>query len=132
MNIDLAAHQGRQLPAYGKAQTGAAVFARRERVGLAEGIEDMGLRLLRNADAGIDDFEAQQSVPADGPDPHDDFSGVRELDGVADEVDQHLAQAHGVATHGSGYVEFDGAGQFQAFRMGSAGEDLDGFFHGFA
>src|SRR5713101_8263916 len=60
VDTDLTAHQGGQLPANGKAETGAAVFACRERIGLAEGIEDMSLRLLGNADARIADLEAQQ------------------------------------------------------------------------
>ncbi len=132
MDTDLAAHQVGQLLAYGEAETGAAVLSGGERVGLAEGSEYMGLRLLGYANACIDDLKAQQTILADCPDPHDDFAGVRELDGVADKVDQDLPQTHGIAAHRAGYVEFDGACEFQAFRMGPSGEDLDSFFHGFA
>src|ERR1700757_347549 len=54
VDADLAAHQGGQLPANRETQTGAAVFARRERIGLAESIEYMSPRLLGYADARVD------------------------------------------------------------------------------
>ena len=41
---------------------------------------------------------SKPSSPAD-LDPHDDLAGVRELDGVADQVDQDLAQPHRIAAH---------------------------------
>ena len=121
----MTAHQRHQLTANGQSQSGAAVLARRERVGLAKGIEYLRLRLLRNADTGIGDLEAQ-SLVADGPDPHDDFSGIGEFDGIAHEVDQHLPQAGGIAAHRAGHVEIDRAGQFQTFRMSPRCENLDG------
>ena len=42
---------------------GAAVFARGEGVGLAEGVENVRLGFRRDADAGVDHLEAQQ-IPA--------------------------------------------------------------------
>src|SRR5579863_8151450 len=132
VDADFAAHQGGELRADGQSQTGAAIFSRRERVRLAEGIEYAALDFLGYADARVDDLESQQAIRAGCPYPHDNLAGVRELDGVADEIDEDLAQPHRIAPHGAGDVEIDGTGQFKPLRMSSAGKDLDGLFDGFA
>src|SRR5438128_2326414 len=105
------------------AGTGAAVLARRRRVLLLEGTEDFLLLIGRDADAGIAHFELQiadcrlQIGRKIGPfnlqsticnlqwsyrDDH--FSGIGELDGIADQVEQHLTEAAGVAHEGVGHV----------------------------
>ena len=89
----------------------------------------MGFR--RDADARIDHLEAQQAIVADHLDAHDDFTGIRELDGIAHQVDQYLPQAHGVAAHLGRYVESDIAGQFEPLGMGARRADLDGLLHCF-
>ena len=55
--LDFAAEKVRQLAADGKPQPGAAVFAAGAGVGLHERLENDLLVLLRNADAGVGDFE---------------------------------------------------------------------------
>src|SRR3984957_2736953 len=132
VDADFAAQQGGAWRADGQSQTGAAIFSRREGVRLAEGIEYAALDFLGYPDSRVDDLESQQAILAGCPHPHDNLAGVRELDGVADEIDEDLAQPHRIAPHGAGYVEIDGTGQLQPLRMGSAGEDLAGFFDGFA
>ena len=56
---DLAAHQLRQPLGDGKAEPGAAIFARGRGVGLLEGLEQPPDLLLGEADAGVADREAE-------------------------------------------------------------------------
>ena len=62
VHADLAAHQPDQLPADRQPQPGAAVLAGGGGIGLAERAEDLRLGLLRDADAGVGDLEAQLSL----------------------------------------------------------------------
>src|SRR5262249_30973142 len=100
VDADLAAHHMRELLGYGEAQTGAAVAARGRLVGLREGLEDPALRVGRHADAAVAHLNAQAhriTAALVRPDVDHHFAAVGELDGVADEVGQHLAQAAGIA-----------------------------------
>ena len=51
--------------------------------------------------------------------PHvdDHFAALGELDGVADQVDQHLAQAPGIADERVGHVRSNVAGQLEPFLV---------------
>ena len=55
------------------------------------------LRLRRNADAGVAHQEADFVRPDAGLDDQRDAAGRGELDGVAGEIEQHLAQPRRVA-----------------------------------
>ncbi len=94
-----AAHQLSQRPRDHKPQTRAAIVAGRRTVPLPEPLEQGGLRLHRNPDAGVFDFKADAPAPVlvlgDG-DTNLHPTGRRELHGVADEIEQSLAQAHGI------------------------------------
>ena len=57
----------------------------------------------------------------------DDFASLGELDGVADQVDQDLAQPAGVADQGVGDVGRDPAGQLESLGVGPQGQGLQGF-----
>ena len=102
LDADLAAHQLDQLLADGQAEAGAAVPARGGAVGLREALEDAACLLRRDADAGVGDRRSAgsarpRSVSRRAVDATHDLAALGELDGVADEVDQHLAQAAGIA-----------------------------------
>ncbi len=56
----------------------------------------------------------------------DDFAPLGELDRVADQVDQDLAQPAGVADQGVGHVGGDPAGQLQALGVRPQGQGLQG------
>jgi len=58
-----------------------------------------------------------------------DFSRFGELDGVADEVDEHLAQARGIAHQFGRHSRRDPAGQLQLFFMGPDGHNVPGLLH---
>jgi hypothetical protein len=97
---DLAVHQVRQPTADRQAQPAAAVLSGRQAVGLLEGFEQACLVGRRNADAGILDFTAQAQCVAGlfaERDAHRHRPGGRELDGVAGEIEQNLAEPQIVA-----------------------------------
>ena len=50
-------------------------------------------------------------------DAHRDFAMVRELDGIAHQIDQHLAQAQGVADQCCGYIKTNVKQQLQSFVL---------------
>ena len=71
-------------------------------IGLGEAVEYLALCLLGNTDARIDDLETNGHDVADGRDPrktHFDTTFFGELDGVADQIDQYLAQVLGIASN---------------------------------
>ena len=80
-------------------EAGAAIAAGDAFVGLFELAEDSRLRLRRDADAGVAHQEADFVRPDAGLDDQRHAAGRGELDRVAGEVEQHLAQPRGVADH---------------------------------
>ena len=101
---DRAAHHLDEPLADRKAQAGAAVSAGRRCVGLGEFRENLGELLGRHADAGIGHAHriAGNLAWRDSGDSQCHRPALGELAGVAEEVEQHLAQAHLVAAHGRG------------------------------
>ena len=116
-----------------KPKPGAAVFARGERVGLAEGVEDVGSALPRKC-------RCRCRSPRSAEDRLSPSSLTRTITSPAsvnlmalpDQIDQHLAQPHRIAAHLGRHVEVDVACQFQPLGVRACGADLDGLFHGFA
>ena len=117
--MDFAAEQAREFAADRKAKTGAAVFAAGAGVRLLECLEDQLLLLQGNADAGIGDLEgdhgrrgvehrmirAPTAECAGDLQPHFAFAG--ELEGVGEQVLQHLLQALGVGDDAACEVRID-------------------------
>ena len=98
---DLAAHHIHNAFADGKAQAGAAVEGGGARVLLRERLEDVGQEFLTHAHPRIVHHEPQGSaifVPAALLDGESHLAALRsELDGVAQHINQHLLELHGVA-----------------------------------
>src|SRR5207237_5539332 len=93
----LPAHERAQLAADREPEAGAAVTPRRRAVGLREALEDRGLAILADADPGVAHGEAEPDVRRArredlGLERH--AARLRELHGIADEVREHLPQAH--------------------------------------
>ncbi|MEE1939782.1 hypothetical protein V1L54_10255 [Streptomyces sp. TRM 70361] len=85
----------------GQTQARAPVGAAAARLGPPEAFEDAGQVLRGDAGSVVDDGQQDVVTPVD--DLHEDGGpGGGVLDGVADEVAQHLLQAVGVAHDGSG------------------------------
>ena len=98
-------HQGDQLAADRQAQPGAAEASGDAAVGLGEGREQAFQLLALDPHAAVGDreFKAHLLRAAGEPAHADPDAALRgELDGVADQVDQDLAQAQRVAEQAFG------------------------------
>ncbi len=103
LHRDLTAHQLDELPADRQAQSGAAEAPGGRTVGLGKRPEQLADLLRRHADPGVGDLDLQPQpvgLVADRREPHDDLAGLGELEGVADQVDQHLGQPQRIADQG--------------------------------
>src|SRR5689334_11743721 len=74
-----------------KAQAGAADFARTCNIDAVEALKDAGLVRPGNADSGVRDRESNL-ISVGGGGNHDLTSGRRVLDGVVEQVLQHLGE----------------------------------------
>src|SRR3954464_4213071 len=92
---DRAAVQLDDLARDREAKAGAALLARAGVVDLLELVEDPLLVLGRDAEAGVDDRQLVELAVAPALDL--DLAVVRELDGVAHQVQQYLAEAARIA-----------------------------------
>ena len=101
LDPDRAAHALDEGAGDGEAEAGAAELARGRFVGLGEALEQPADLLLGQADAGVGDGEAHPVGPGLPEAPHgqNDVPVLRELGGVADQVDQRLAQLQLVLMH---------------------------------
>ena len=102
---DRAVHQLHHVLGDSHAQTSAAVFVVAGGILLGEGVEHPGEKLLADANACIADDEFERGlVVKDGGLLHGQGHAARrfgKLDGVAQDVDQHLLELHDVADVGA-------------------------------
>jgi hypothetical protein len=136
---DAASHRFGQPLADGQAQAGAAVFACRRGVGLAEGLKQALDGVGRDADAGVAHREVQLepavavALPfVERPRVHgeSDFAPVfaprRELHRVAQEVDQDLAHPRDIADHPAGRLQLNQAAEFDSLLVGALRDEFEG------
>ena len=93
---DFPAHHLHQRFADGQPQSGAAVLARGGHVGLRERLEQLGALFARHAGAGVAHRKAQHGFLADALHQRGfqvNFAALGELDGVVDDVREHLTEA---------------------------------------
>ena len=101
LNRDPAPHQLGKLAADGQPQAGAAVLARHRGIDLRKHAKNGVELLARDANTRIAHRKLQRHAfgfARETAHRDHDFAGLRELDGIADEVEQYLLQAQGV-TH---------------------------------
>ena len=101
---DVAAHEFHNLLADGEAKTGAAESAGCRRVGLRECREERGNHVLVDADSRVLHLHTECEPAGCGllaVDGNEHVAALSELDGVACQVEQNLAQAARVADHAS-------------------------------
>ncbi len=102
VHVERTAHQPGELARDGQTEAGAALAVCDGAVGLYERREQRGLGFRRNADTGVGDPDDEVDrvggrFHAFGAEAHAAVFG--ELDGIGQEVGQHLAQAHTVHRH---------------------------------
>jgi hypothetical protein len=122
------AHQAHQRRRDGQAEAGAAEPPRRRSVRLAERLEDSLVFPGRDTDARVGDAELQPRAAFDAGDFADgdeDVAVFGELDGVGDEVGQHLLNPRRVADHAGRDLRADVALEREALLVRSEGERLE-------
>ena len=101
LHPQVGAHAAQQVLADGQAEARAA--GRRAGLRLRERVEDLGERLRLDADAGVADLERELPVPVRAM-PSRTSPSAGELDGVAEQVQQHLAHVAAVEHDPAGHV----------------------------
>ncbi len=107
-------HHPHQALRDGQTQAGAAVLARRRAVRLLEGPEDRLLFVRRDADARVAHLKMQNTFGLLHAHRYDHLTLGGELDAVADQVDEDLAQPSGIADQHLGHVLVAAETQAQA------------------
>ena len=126
LEADLAAHEMHQLAANCQPQARAAEAPARRSVALGERLEEPGLHGGRNADARVAHRHAKGCPPARGVHPadaHRHFARVGELDRVAHEVDDHLADAARIGLERRRQPGIEFAGEDQLFFARPPGQE---------
>ena len=117
----VATHQLSQPPGDDQPEPGAAMQPGGRIVDLVEGLEQLGLRLGRQARPAVDDFEADQVAGLAARHlmaTQVDAAALGELDSIAQVIEQRLAQAHGIAEQdGRQITEFVAQSQALAVRL---------------
>jgi len=120
-------HEPGQPGADGQPQAGAAEAPGNRAVGLGKGVENQGLLVRRNADAGVrhGEMETIRLLPVRGH-GNPDMAPVGKFDGIAHQIEEHLAQAPRIAPvlFPQGRVQV--RHQFQAPIFGPQGLKLQG------
>src|SRR5262245_664586 len=107
-----------------KPQTGSAISPRGRTIGLMECLKDSRLSFFRNPNSAIADSKTQQ-YPAIGFTfvgySYYHFALLGEFDGIAEQVDQNLAQTARISPQLSRHVTINHREQLHAFSLGSFG-----------
>ncbi len=129
VDADLAAHLLDQPLGDDQPETGPTGLARQGVVRLAERLEERAHVLVGQPDAGV--LHADAQLRAVGPlildhGAHDDGALVGELDGVADQVGQHLLEPQRIADQRQRRVAVDQADQLEVLGVRRRAEDGEG------
>src|SRR5438270_1023446 len=95
---------------------------------LREGLEDPLCRVGCDAWTRVGDFEANEDGAAGArgyPRANRDFPALGELDSVADEVQQDLAESASIAEQPARHVAVNQAGDLEALRLGLSREQAN-------
>ena len=138
-HIKAAAHQLHQSVADGQAQARATIAAGGLAIGLREGVKQLlDLRRVHaNASVPHADLQGMQSCTRRASrsqsraltlDGDHNFALVGELDGIAHQIVEHLAESQRVAHQMAGHIRGDGVHHLNAFFFGpQRGDGGDGF-----
>ena len=127
LDRNVAAHLLHDLATDGEAKAGATEPPRGRTVRLGEGMEQRFLLLGRHADAGVAHRQLQPHPAimlgrrqADG-----DGAFLGKFDGIAHQVEHHLAEAHFVADQPLGHIGIDPRDDPDLLRLGIGRDQLD-------
>lgn len=109
----------------GQAQAATAEAAGGGGIGLDEGVKEAGDFAGFDAEAGVVDGEGDLVFVALGGDAEVDVAGFGELDGVAEDVEQELAEALGVTEDRGGDIGLHDELDVDAFGFGFGAEEGD-------
>ena len=111
-------------------EPGAAIAARRGRIGLHERPENLPLLVLAGCRCRcrrrVNFSAASSSVQPGRARRRRSLRPFGELDGVADQIDEDLPQASGIADERVGHVRHDAARQLEAFLVRARRQQADG------
>ncbi|OPZ57101.1 MAG: hypothetical protein BWY87_01697 [Deltaproteobacteria bacterium ADurb.Bin510] len=127
LDADAATHHLDQVPGDRQPQAGAAVAPGDAVVLLGEGRKDVIDAFGADADAGVRDLEAQQGLSVALVEHFDleaHLASFGELDGVADQVHEHLADATGIAAQAGRQVLRMQDVQLEALLLGAVAHDV--------
>src|SRR5690606_18322137 len=114
--LDFAAEDAREFARDRQAEAGTAELAVRRTVGLAEGVEDRVLVFGCNADTGVADGKGHVAVRR-AADRQCYLAAFGELDGVRQQVLQHLFEALRVRADFVWRSGLHGAAELQVLRL---------------
>jgi hypothetical protein len=129
LHPDTTAHECDERGRNRQSQSRSAESAGRGAVSLLKGPKDPGLFVEWHAAPRVGDVELKVTAPVTSAqlgDGHDDMSGVRELDGIADEVSDDLPDAQWVAADAIRNVRMDVCNELQSFLVGTECEGTKG------
>ena len=121
-DTDIAAHQLGEVAIDRQAEAGTAVTPGDRTVGLGEGLEKLRLLLGSHADALVTHFEAEQHMAAFvtvDAGAQDNFTVLGKLDGIADEIEQGLTDAHRVTPQQGRHGRANRSAQDEALAQGA-------------
>ena len=116
VDANVAAHQLYEVMRNGRAEAGASVSSRGRGVGLNEAIEKRFLLVERNADPRVDHFEANSAC--DAHDAQRNAARRRELEGVVQEIPEHMLEVRRVTVNCGGYRDVDVKRPCKSLRRG--------------
>ncbi len=130
MDLEGAAHQFGELAGDRQAQAGTAIATADGAIRLGEGLEELRLLRLGQADAGVFHRQAEMGPArfADGTDADQHMAPLGELDRIAQQIDQHLLQAQRIAFQRQGNVRTAIQHQFDALLVGLDGAEIERAF----
>ncbi len=127
LHPDAPVHQLHELFGDSKAEPGTSVFARRRAVGLGEALEDGVQFFGGDSDARVRDCEPQIAgavIIGVRLNPHFEMTLLRELDRVAEQINDDLAKPVRVADQIDGHAGIETLAQRQALGRGPALDDF--------
>ncbi len=129
LDRNAAAHALDDAPGNRQAKPGAAELAGDAAIGLLELLEDAVVLVGCDADAGVAHQNVDLAGPHAGLDDDRDAAAIRELHGVAGEIEQHLSQPRGVADHVARQRIVDIGSDLELLRLRTGGNELDRLLH---